>query len=136
MKLIRHGDRPILEFPHETWRPSLRLAVNRSAGSNSLSVWLADMQDHQRTPLHWHDTEEVLIFLEVEGDGFALIGGEEFKIESQTSVIVPAGTVHTFGLRNGKLLKSVSILPDADAVPGHRVMQKGEQFEIPDSQKK
>jgi mannose-6-phosphate isomerase-like protein (cupin superfamily) len=136
MKLIHHDERPILEFPDETWRPPLRLAINRSAGSNSLSVWLADMQDHQRTPLHWHDTEEVLIFLEVEGDGFALIGDEEFKIESQTSVVVPPRTVHTFGLRNGKVLKSVSILPDADAVPGHRVMEKGERFEMPDSQKK
>ena len=39
MKVIYHKDRPLLEFPDEPWRQSLRVAVNRSAGSNSLSVW-------------------------------------------------------------------------------------------------
>ena len=96
MKVIYHKDRPLLEFPDEPWRQSLRLAVNRSAGSNSLSVWLAEMGDHHRTPLHWHDTEEVLVFLEVDGDGFARVGDEEHKIESQTSVVVPPGTIHAF----------------------------------------
>jgi quercetin dioxygenase-like cupin family protein len=137
MKVIYHKDRPLLEFPDESWRPSLRMAVNRSAGANSLSVWLADLEAQQRTPLHWHDTEEVLVFLEVDGDGFARVGDQEYKIESQTSVVVPPGTIHAFGLHAGTVLKSVSILPDADAVPGHRVLKEGEEtFEIPDSKKK
>jgi methyl coenzyme M reductase subunit C len=76
------------------------------------------------------------MFLEVDGDGFARVGDEEFKIESQTSVVVPPGTVHTFGMRQGNILKSVSILPDADAVPGHRAMEKGETFEMPEVEKK
>lgn len=134
MKIIHHKDRPAIEFPEERWRPTLRLAINRSAGSETLSVWLADMEHHQRTPLHWHDTEEVLMLLEV--DGFARVGDEEIKIESQTSVVVPPGTVHAFGMRHGNILKSVSILPDADAVPGHRVMEKGEIFEMPEVKKK
>ena len=136
MKVIFHKDRPLLEFPDEPWRPSLRMAVNRSAGSNSLSVWLADLGDYQRTPLHWHDTEEVLVFLEVDGDGFARVGDEEYKVENQTSVVVPPGTIHAFGLREGRVLKSVSILPDADAVPGHRLLEKGESFEMPEPKKK
>jgi len=74
MKVIYHKDQPLLEFPDEPWRPPLRMAVNRSAGANSLSVWLADLEAQQRTPLHWHDTEEVLVFLEVDGDGFARLG--------------------------------------------------------------
>ena len=132
MKVIYHKDRPLLEFPDEPWRQSLRLAVNRSAGSNSLSVWLAEMGDHHRTPLHWHDTEEVLVFLEVDGDGFARVGDEEHKIETQTSVVVPPGTVHAFGLRDDG---NISI-SDADAVPGHRLLEKGkESFEMPDLKK-
>jgi hypothetical protein len=39
-------------------------------------------------------------------------------------------------MRQGNILKSVSILPDADAVPGHRVMEKGETFEMPEVKKK
>lgn len=31
MTVIHHRDRPLLEFPDESWRPSLRMAVNRSA---------------------------------------------------------------------------------------------------------
>jgi quercetin dioxygenase-like cupin family protein len=113
------------------------MAVNRSAGANSLSIWLVDLKDQQRTPLHWHDFEEVLVFLEVDGDGFARVGDEEYKIESQTSVVVPPGTVHSFGLRGGRVLKSVSILPDADAVLGHRLLDKSnETFEMPDPKKK
>jgi len=35
------------------------------------------------------------------------------------------------------VLKSISILPDADAVPGHRVLEKGEEsFEMPELKKK
>jgi len=75
------------------------------------------MENYHGTPLHWHDTEKVLIFLEVDGEGFARVGDEEFQIESQTSVVVPPGTVHAFGMRRGNILKPVSILPDADAVP-------------------
>ena len=113
------------------------MAVNRSAGANSLSVWLADLRDHQRTPLHWPDTEEVLVFLEVDGDGFARVGDEEYKIETETSVVVPPGNIHAFGLREGRVLKSISILPDADAVPGHRLLEKGEEsFEMPPRKKK
>lgn len=137
MKVIHHKDRPLWEFPDEPWRPALRAAVNRSAGASSLSVWLADLKDHQRTPLHWHDTEEVLMFLEVDGDGFARVGDQEYTIETQTSVVVPPGTIHAFGLRNGRVLKSVSILPDADAVLGHRVCEKGQEcFDLPPPEKK
>ena len=76
-----------------------------------------------------------MVFLEVDGDGFARVGDEEHKIETQTSVVVPPGTVHAFGLRDGHVLKS--ILPDADAVPGHRLLEKGEEnFEMPDLKKK
>jgi hypothetical protein len=52
-------------------------------------------------------------------------------------VVVPAGTIHAFGLRDGRVLKSISILPDADAVPGHRLLEKGEEsFEMPPAKKK
>src|SRR5215813_12053391 len=99
MKVIHHKDRPLLEFPDEPWRPSLRMAVNRSAGADKLSIWLHDFEGQKRAPLHSHDTEEVLVFFDVKGEGFVRVGDEEYKVESQTSVVVPPGTVHCFGLR-------------------------------------
>ena len=68
MKVIHHKDRPLLEFPDEPWRPSLRMAVNRSAGADKLSIWLHDFEGQKRAPLHSHDTEEVLVFFDVKGE--------------------------------------------------------------------
>jgi hypothetical protein len=68
---------------------------------------------------------------------FARVGDEKHKIATQTSVVVPDGTIHAFGLRAGRVLKSISILPDADAVPGHRLLNKGEEsLEMPEMKKK
>jgi mannose-6-phosphate isomerase-like protein (cupin superfamily) len=132
MKVIFHKDRPLLEFPDEPWRPPLRMAVNRSAGANTVSVWLHDVEGQKRAPLHWHDTEEILVFLDVNGDGFVRLGEEEYKVETQTSVVVPPGTVHCFGMHGEGTLKAMAVLPDADAVLGHRVFERGnESFELP-----
>jgi len=120
MKVIHHKDRPFLAFPDEPWRPSLRMAVNRSAGADKLSIWLHDFEGQKRAPLHSHDTEEVLVFFDVKGEGFVRVGDEEYKVESQTSVVVPPGTVHCFGLRGEGTMKSA----DADAVLGHRMFGK------------
>ena len=46
-------------------------AMNSPLGrSQLLVVWLAALEAKQRTLLHRHDTEEVLVLLEVDGDGF------------------------------------------------------------------
>ena len=136
MKVIHHKDRPLLEFPDEPWRPPLRMAVNRSAGANTVSVWLHDVEGQKRAPLHWHDIEEILVFLDVNGDGFVRLGEEEYKVETQTSVVVPPGTVHCFGMHGEGTLKAMAVLPDADAVLGHRVLERGnESFEIPPRKK-
>ena len=88
-------------------------------------------EGQKRAPLHHHDTEEVLVFFDVKGEGFVRVGDEEYKVESQTSVVVPPGAVHCFGLRGEGPMKSASILPDADAVLGHRMFEKGEEtFEL------
>jgi hypothetical protein len=51
--------------------------------------------------------------------------------------VVPTGAIKAFRLRGGRVLKSVSILPDADAVFGHRVVEKGEEsYEFTAQQKK
>jgi mannose-6-phosphate isomerase-like protein (cupin superfamily) len=132
MKVIYHKDRPLLEFPEEPWRPPLRVAVNRSAGAESVSVWLHDVEGEKRAPLHYHDVEEVLVFIDVQGEGFVRVGEEEHKVETQTSVVVPPGTMHCFGLRGQGSLRAMAVLPDADAVLGHRMFEKGnESFEMP-----
>ncbi len=136
MKVIYHKDRPLLEFPDEPWRPPLRMAVNGSAGAESVSVWLHNVEGKKRAPLHWHDVEEVLVFIDVQGDGFVRVGEEEHRVETQTSVVVPPGTMHCFGLRGQGSLKAMAVLPDADAELGHRMFEKGnESYDLPPAKK-
>ena len=136
MKVIYHKDRPLLEFPDEPWRPPLRMAVNGSAGAESVSVWLHNVEGKKRAPLHWHDVEEVLVFIDVQGDGFVRVGEEEHRVETQTSVVVPPGTMHCFGLRGQGSLKAMAVLPDANAELGHRMFEKGnESYDLPPAKK-
>ena len=127
MSVIYHRDRPLLEFPNEPWRPPLRMAVNRSAGAKEISIWTHDVNGKRRAPLHWHDTEEILVFLLVDGEGYVRVGDQEYRVETDTSVVVPPGTRHCFGLRGPGLLKAIAVLPDADAVLGHRVYEAGSE---------
>ena len=136
MKVIYHKDRPLLEFPDEPWRPPLRMAVNGSVGAESVSVWLHNVEGKKRAPLHWHDVEEVLVFIDVQGDGFVRVGEEEHRVETQTSVVVPPGPVHCFGLRGQGSLKAMAVLPDADAELGHRMFEEGnESYDLPPPKK-
>jgi len=59
--------------------------------------------------------------------GFVLVGDEEYKVECETSVVVPPRTIHCFGLRGGGILRAMAVLPDADAVLGHRLFEIGEE---------
>ena len=112
------------DFPEEPWRLPICFAVNRSAGATSLSIWTHDFRGEKRAPLHWHDCEEVLVFMEVEGEGFVRLGEQEYRLESNTSVVVPPGTLHCSGCA-ARAMKSLSVLPDADAVLGHRLYADG-----------
>jgi mannose-6-phosphate isomerase-like protein (cupin superfamily) len=127
MSIIRHRDRPELLFPEEPWRLPFRFAVNRETGANNLSIWLHYYSGERRAPLHWHDTEEVLIFLDVDGPGFVWLGDREYPVESDCSVVVPPNTVHCFGLHGPGSMRTISVLPDADARPGPRIYQVGEE---------
>ena len=127
MSVNYHRDRPEQEFPEEPWRLPIRYAVNRESGANTLSIWTHEFSGNRRAPLHWHDVEEVLMFLDVEGNGFVWLGDREYAVESNTSVLVPPGTLHCFGIHDHGSMRSISVLPDADARPGPRVYRVGEE---------
>ena len=132
MSVNHHRDREEKEFPEEPWRIPIRFAVNREVGATALSIWTHQWSGNKRAPLHWHDVEEVLVFLDVEGDGFVFLGDREYPVESDSSVVVPPGTVHCFGMHGDGSMRSISVLPDADAVPGPRVYKVGEEpAEVP-----
>ena len=132
MGVNHHRDRPQREFPEEAWRCPIRFAVNRETGATSMSIWTHQFSGNRRAPLHYHDVEEVLLFVDVQGHGYVWIGDQEYRVESDSSVVVPPGTLHCFGLHGEGSMRSISVLPDADAVPGPRPYKVGEEpAEVP-----
>ncbi|HZR99517.1 MAG TPA: cupin domain-containing protein [Chloroflexota bacterium] len=127
MEVIHHGEQPEWRSDTEPWRLPIRFAVNRDSGAETISVWQHYYTGEHRAPLHWHETEEVLIFLDVEGDGYVWYDDREYPIRSNCSVVIPPHVVHSFGMHGPGRMRTLSILPDADARPGPRVYPEGEE---------
>src|SRR3712207_4993251 len=90
MPIVNHADRPVIRSA--SGAPSLSMVVNHEVGSRSLSVWMASHGPGENVPLHLHEVEEVLTFLE--GEGVATVGDESIPISAGMSIIVPPGTPH------------------------------------------
>jgi quercetin dioxygenase-like cupin family protein len=127
VEIIRHGEQREWLSDAEPWRLPIRFAVNRESGAEQISVWQHYYTGERRAPLHWHDMEEVLIFLEVEGEGYVWYDDREYPVESNCSVVIPPNVVHSFGMHGPGAMRTLSILPDADARPGPRVYPEGEE---------
>lgn len=65
-----------------------------------------------------NDIDQILVF--VEGEGHAIIGGEEFKIIAGDLSYVPAGTAHNFVNNGSSVLKLYTIYSPANH-PADRV---------------
>jgi mannose-6-phosphate isomerase-like protein (cupin superfamily) len=94
MPVVYHRDRPWILSA--SGHPSLSMVVNREVGTSALSVWLANHEPGEDVPLHLHDVEEVLTF--IEGEAEATLGNDTFPVRAGMSIIVPPGTPH--GYRN------------------------------------
>jgi mannose-6-phosphate isomerase-like protein (cupin superfamily) len=127
MEIIRHDQQPEWLSDVEPWRLPIRFAVNRDSGAETISIWQHYYSGEHRAPLHWHDTEEILLFLEVEGDGYVYYEDREYPVATNCSVVVPPNVVHSFGIHGEGRMRTLSILPDADARPGPRIYREGEE---------
>jgi mannose-6-phosphate isomerase-like protein (cupin superfamily) len=63
-----------------------------------------------------HDTDQVLIF--VEGEGQAIIAGERSPVSADHMVFVPAGTLHNFENTGSVELKLYTLYAPPDLKPG------------------
>lgn len=67
--------------------------ATKKKGSEQYEVWRASIATNSSTPPHhWHETEEVFIFLK--GKGKALVGDTETAFEAPCTVILPARIPH------------------------------------------
>lgn len=67
--------------------------ATRGVGSEQYEVWHASIAINSSTPPHhWHETDEVFIFLK--GKGKAVVGDTETAFEAPCTVILPARVPH------------------------------------------
>lgn len=67
--------------------------ATKAKGSPQYEVWRASIASNSSTPPHhWHETDEVFIFLK--GKGKAIVGGTETEFEAPCTVILPAKIPH------------------------------------------
>ena len=63
-----------------------------------------------------HDVDQVLVF--VEGEGEAVLNGERSKIQTNSLVVVPAGTQHNFINTGSTALKLYTVYAPPEEAPG------------------
>ena len=66
--------------------------ATESLGAKEIEVWKASLSVGKRTPVHKHETEEVIVI--TSGKGLAIINGEEFEFEAPCTLILPANIPH------------------------------------------
>src|SRR4051794_40064234 len=114
MPVVYHRDRPWILSA--SGHPSLSMVVNREVGTSALSVWLANHEPGEDVPLHLHDVEEVLTF--IEGEAEATLGSDTFPVRAGMSIIVPPGTPHGYRNTGSGPLRIVASIADPDAQRG------------------
>jgi quercetin dioxygenase-like cupin family protein len=63
-----------------------------SGGSQQVEMWRGRMDANAATPPHYHDTEEVVLFLK--GNGRATVDGTEVTFQAGDTLMLPASKVH------------------------------------------
>lgn len=63
-----------------------------------------------------HTVDQILIF--IDGEGKALVGGEEAPIATHDLFFVPAGTIHNFINTGSTAMRVLSIYAPAEHAPG------------------
>ena len=78
-------------------RTSWLLVSKSSAGAEGFTLGLNITNPGGMVPIHTHENEQEAMYI-ISGKGKAIIGGEEFDIESDTVITAPPGVPH--GMQN------------------------------------
>ena len=103
VKVLQASELPFIEVP----RISTRVHSDSDVGANETTVWEQWMESDGFIPMHYHDTEEVLVIMS--GTISLELDGRAIRLNAPASIIVeqeelhgirPVGTekVHLFGI--------------------------------------
>ena len=76
-----------------------------------------------------HDVDQILVF--VAGSGEAVLNGQKSKVEANSLVVVPAGTLHNFVNTGSTPLKLFTVYSPPEEAPGtlHKTRAEAEEAE-------
>jgi len=66
--------------------------AGRDSGLKHLSVWRQRLAPGAATPPHRHECEEVVLI--TDGSGVATFGEDSVHFQADSTLVIPAGTVH------------------------------------------
>jgi mannose-6-phosphate isomerase-like protein (cupin superfamily) len=111
MRVVRGADRPVLVRGPAF--PTLQRLVDRSAGSDTVTVLVNVFTDGEAVPEHVHDVEEVLLVRA--GACTVTVAGRQEAARAGDAVIVPPGTPHAIEHDGTQRCEVVAVLASPDA---------------------
>ncbi len=107
MPVVSHSKLPFHEVP----RIKTRVLASEKEGAEETSIWEQWIEPNGHIPLHYHETEEVLIILE--GDISLTIEGKTSQVAAPATVIVPVRQVHGLRPTGASPVHLLAIFPSA-----------------------
>ena len=105
MPILRSDDAPEFDLNGIT----IRGGASPSRGAAETMTWRISLGPGQRLPEHTHDHEEV--FHVLDGEVTAALEGEETRVRSGDTVVIPTGVRHTSFTDDATSATLLSIMP-------------------------
>lgn len=111
MSIVRRDDRPVLVRGPR--RPTLQRLVDRSSGSDAVTILINVFAGDQAVPEHTHEVEEVLLV--TAGECTITVAGRPEAARTGDAVIIPPGSSHAISHDSAEPCQVIAVLASADA---------------------
>lgn len=110
MSVIENDALPVHKVP----RIQTRVLVDSSRGAAATAIWEQWIDSGGHIPVHYHDTEEVLVILS--GSIELFLAGETRVYDEPLTIIVPQGILHGLKPASDQQVHLMAMFPTADPV--------------------
>ena len=114
MSIVRRGDRPVLV--RRPRLPTLQRLVDRTSGSNAVTVFINTFTGDEAVPEHTHEVEEVLLV--TAGECTVTVDGRPEAARTGDAVIIEPGANHAISHNSDGLCEVIAVLASPDAQIG------------------
>ena len=110
VSVIRNNELPVHKVP----RIRTRVLVDGSRGAASTAIWEQWIDLGGHIPVHYHDTEEVLVINS--GSIELFLAGETRIFHEPLTIVVPSGILHGLKPASDEQVHLLAMFPTADPV--------------------